>query len=354
MGKNKTIVFIVFGCFFFSGMSALIFQTAWVKSLSLVFGTSYLAVATVLAAYMFGLALGAYLSSRYINRIQQPVLFYGFLEGLIAISGLLVPIALSLCQLLYVELFGGQPEPEMVNGAIQSVFFIFATFIVLSIPTISMGATLPLLTKYMVTSDKTIGSGVGNLYFANTFGAVLGVLLSGFVLLPYLGLYGAMGIAALINVVIFIMALRLFKGKTGPHSDNSLSTQSTTNAVFSDFRYLFSFATGVLSFSLEVYWTRLLSHVMGGTSYAFAIMLASFLSGIAIGGLVGGRLAKTKLLASKLYPISLLVVGLTSLLAYVLLQQLPLTNNLSLTYRASLSFLALFPAAFFLGGLSLY
>ena len=349
MQKRKNIAYIVFGCFFLSGLSALIFQTAWVKSLSLVFGTSYLAVATVLAAYMFGLAVGAFSVSKFLHKITNPVLFYGVLEGIIAATGLLVPVALDGFFNLYIFIFGGQPEPVVEHGLIQPLFFLLATFIVIAIPTVAMGATLPLLTKYIVTNDKTVGPGIGSLYFFNTIGAVTGVLLSGFLLLAYLGLYGSMGIASAVNLLIFVLTLYLFKYPADSQQKETKPSPPRPQVSIWHWRFYLSFFTGILSFSLEVFWTRLLSHIMGGTTYAFAIMLSSFLAGIAIGGYAGGKAAKSRDVASRLYPTALVLVAISSYLAYHILQSMELANDYTLLERAILSFSVLFPSAFFLG-----
>ena len=169
-------------CFVLSGFAALLYQTAWMRQFSLVFGTSELAVAAVLAAYMGGLALGAGIAARYVHRVRRPVLFYGLLEAGIAASALAVPLLLSLLNGLYIAVFGGQPEPVDASGFGQSFFYLVTAFIVLAIPTSFMGATLPLLTKYVVKSKDQIGPRVGLLYATNTLGAVAGTVVAGFIL----------------------------------------------------------------------------------------------------------------------------------------------------------------------------
>ena len=110
--RNAYRIFIgVAVCFVLSGFAALLYQTAWMRQLSTVFGTSELAVATVLAAYMGGLAFGAALAARFIDRISRPVLFYGVLEAAIAVSAIAVPYLLDLAGLIYAAIFGGQSEP---------------------------------------------------------------------------------------------------------------------------------------------------------------------------------------------------------------------------------------------------
>ena len=199
----------VIACFVLSGFAALLYQTAWMRQFSLVFGTSELAIAAVLAAYMGGLALGAGIAARYVHRIRRPILFYGLLEGGIAVSALAVPWLLSLLNGIYVAVFGGQPEPVDASGLGQSFFYLGTAFVVLAIPTSFMGATLPLLTKYVVQSDDQVGPRVGLLYATNTVGAVAGTVVAGFLLLPALGLLGTVWVGVGVNLLVFLLAALL-------------------------------------------------------------------------------------------------------------------------------------------------
>jgi len=205
------ILFGVILCFVLSGFAALLYQTAWMRQFSLVFGTSELAIAAVLAAYMGGLALGAGIAARYVHRVRRPVLFYGLLEAGIAISALAVPLLLTLLKSFYVAVFGDQPEPVDASGLGQSFFYLATAFVVLAIPTSFMGATLPLLTKYVVKSEEQIGPRVGLLYATNTVGAVGGTVVAGFILLPALGLNGTVWVGVGINLLVFGIAALLAK-----------------------------------------------------------------------------------------------------------------------------------------------
>ena len=184
----------VVACFFLSGFAALLYQTAWMRQFSLVFGTSELAVATVLAAYMGGLAGGAAIAGRYIGRVRRPILVYGVLEAGIALSALAVPLLLAGARAAYTFALGDQPSPPDAATIGQPVFYLVVAFVVLALPTGFMGATLPLLTRHAVTSDRQIGPRVALLYATNTGGAVFGTVIAGFVLLPALGLSGTVWI----------------------------------------------------------------------------------------------------------------------------------------------------------------
>ena len=135
---SKSTLIKVSICFFLSGMAALLYQTAWMRQLSVVFGTSELAVATVLTAYMAGLALGAAIAAKYVHSITCPLLTYGILEGGIAITAILVPYLLLLGGSAAVFFLGGQPEPPEASGFVQLLFYFITTLIVLVIPTALM------------------------------------------------------------------------------------------------------------------------------------------------------------------------------------------------------------------------
>src|SRR5262245_60687526 len=162
------------GCFALSGFAALLYQTAWTRQFALVFGTSELAVAAVLAAYMGGLALGARLIDRWLPRVQRPLLTYGALEFGIAASALAVPVLLIGAERLMVLAIGGQDSPPDGGGWLQTSFYVLTAGVVLLVPTALMGATLPLLARHVVRHDAQIGAAIGALYAINTAGAVTG------------------------------------------------------------------------------------------------------------------------------------------------------------------------------------
>ena len=353
-------------CFFLSGFAALLYQAAWLKKLGVVFGTSHIAVATVLAAYMAGLALGAALAARFAPAIRRPVLVYGVLEGVIGITALLVPVLLGIAQLLFIAWFGGQSEPVSDTGAGQTLYYLAGTFLILALPTAAMGATLPLLAKYAVSADSQIGPRVGFLYGINTLGAVFGALASGFLLLPWLGLFGTLAAGAGVNLAVFFIAVylaRLVASQPGPVDQGTDlkhapacgrrgSVPGPEESAASQVRYHWimpvMLASGMVSFTLEVLWTRLLSHLFGGTIYAFSIMLACFLSGIALGGLAAGRLAQERGRAQALFVAAQVLTAVFSWFSYaVMCNWLPEGN--SLAGNALYAFLVIAPATLFIG-----
>ena len=362
----------VIACFILSGFAALLYQTAWMRQFSLVFGTSELAIAAVLSAYMGGLALGAAIAARFVHRIRRPVLFYGVLEAGIAISALLVPWLLTLASLLYVAVFGGQAAPVDASGLGQSFFYLIIAFLVLLIPTSFMGATLPLLTKYAVQTKEQIGSRVGLLYAMNTAGAIGGTLTAAFILLPRFGLNGTVWFGVVINLIVFLIAAfiaqsigtlanaadleGLSKDETPVVKDSSEETP-TTSSSFSIRNWLFTkrglilpiiLISGANAFIYEVLFTRLLGHILGGTITAFATMLAGFLSGIAIGSAIASRFSKTRSQAALLFVCIQLCIAIAALLTYNFLP-LAIPETSGLKGNVVLAIIVLLPTTLFIG-----
>jgi spermidine synthase len=304
-------------CFTLSGFAALVYQTAWLRQLSLAFGTSELAVATTLAAYMAGLALGAAVAGRFAGRVRRPVLVYGLLEAGIAGSALAVPALLEGAARLYAAVLGGQAVPPDAAGPGQAFYYLAAAFLILALPTGLMGATLPLLTRHAVRNDRQLGARVALLYAANTAGAVLGALAAGFVLLPTLGLRATVWVGVGANLVVFGLAALLARGAPalGLDAPRAVRPEPESGARRAWILPLM-LVSGANAFLYEVLWTRLLAHVLGGSVQAFATMLAAFLAGIALGGGLAGRLAGDRARAARAFGATQVGVGLLSLAVY--------------------------------------
>ncbi|MGD8325022.1 MAG: spermidine synthase, partial [Gammaproteobacteria bacterium] len=339
------------GCFFLSGLAALIYQTAWLRQFSLVFGTSELAVATVLAAYMSGLALGAGLAARFAGRITRPVLVYGLLEAGIALSALAVPLLLLLADWLYASALGGRADLPNAWTLGQPIFYLGVAFVVLATPTALMGATLPCLTRHFIRSDDEVGPRVAVLYATNTAGAVVGTLLTAFVLLPKLGLNGTVFTGVGINALIFVLVLPFARiPEESITRQTPAAAGSAVEAGHPGRRIVLSLmlVSGAATFFYEVLWTRILAHVLGGSVYAFATMLAAFLTGIAAGGALGGLLAKDASRARLAFVIAQIAIAGLAASVYAGMQGL-LPGTRDSFSLATYAFAVMLPATFFIG-----
>jgi spermidine synthase len=313
---------LVLACFFVSGFAGLLYETAWTREFSFVFGTSNLAVATVLAAYMGGLSLGAAVAARLMHRIRRPVLVYGLLELGIATSALAVPYLIRGVTLLYRPLFlntGILPEE---GGLASALFYGAAAFGILGIPTTLMGATLPMLARHAVREESQIGGRIGTLYSVNTAGAVVGTIATAFLLLPELGLRLTVWVGAALNVVVFLAAALLARGAHSLPAELR-PTRARDAEVQTALVLAVAFTSSVASFTYENVWFRLFEHVLGASIYAFSTMLAGFLIGIALGGALAAPRARTQRGSARGLAFTQIGAAFFSFVAFTLLDYLP-------------------------------
>jgi len=194
---------LLFACFFVSGALGLMYEVVWLRMLGLVFGHTVYAITTVLAAFMGGLALGSFLLGRWAPRIRNLIGAYGVLEIGIGLYCALIPILLTLASSLYLAL---HRTLGLSYNAFSFVQFLLV-FALLLIPTTLMGGTLPILSQALVRHEVGLGRTVSALYAVNTFGAVTGVALAGYVLLPAWGNRTTTMIAALGNITVGVLAM---------------------------------------------------------------------------------------------------------------------------------------------------
>ena len=286
---------VVLAVCFLSGVSGLLYEVVWARMLHLLFGDTVLAVSTVLASFMAGLAMGSFWIGRYIDRRRRVLAVYAGLEAGIGLSALLFPVVLQALTPLYVWL----------HQSLSASFWLFSlvrfllAFCLLCVPTTLMGATLPVLSRYLVQSSATLGWNVGALYALNTGGAVLGCFMAGYVLIGSAGLSRTVWIGAALN---FAIALVVWVGQRwieapGAREVPSSSPRDTAPAValYDDRtvrRVLWSFAlAGCAALSYEVIWTRALTFFVGNSTYAFSAMLTTFLCGLALGSALVARIS---------------------------------------------------------------
>ena len=314
---------LVLVCFLFSGFAALLYETVWTRQFALVFGTSELAIATVLAAYMGGLAAGAAVAGRVAAYVRRPVLVYGILELAIALAALAVPHAIRLSTLLAHALFGGQPNPPEAAGLTLALFYLACSFLILLVPTALMGATLPLLARFAIRTDSQVGPRMATLYATNTLGAVLGTSGAAFVLMPRLGLSGTVLVGVAANALVFALAALLARDAVAAPA---VRESAAVRVPVLDRRGVvlpLMLLSGATSFTYELLWSRLLQHVLGSSTLAFATMLASFLTGIAIGSAVAARLTATAERALRRLAVAEIGIAALSLGVFLLLDRLP-------------------------------
>jgi spermidine synthase len=343
MTRSRTSFLAVLTLFAASGFAGLLYEVAWTRELRLVFGSAEVAVATVLAAYLGGLGLGAAVAGPRVSRTRRPLLAYGLLELGVAVAALLVPLGLRAARGLLVLAFGSRPEISDASGPALAAFELFTSFAVLIVPTALMGATLPLLARHGVERDDEVGSRVGALYAANTAGAVVGAVTAGFVLLPSLGLARTVWVAVAANLLVLLGVLAL-----SPRVPEDAAGDGPAAATGASWVLPALFVSGVVSLTYEVFWTRLLGHLLGGGTEAFATMLAAFLAGIALGSAVAAPLARSAASARIGFVVAQIGIALLSLASYAALDALPTLAPLAERgpwLGAAVAALALLPGA---------
>jgi spermidine synthase len=341
---------VVLLCFFASGASGLIYQVVWLRELVLVFGATTFAVSTVLTAFMGGLALGSYWFGRRAEKLTRPLRLYGFLEIGIGIYGLAVPFIFAALTSVYHSFWQWL---HLSFLALSIVRFLFAAA-VLILPTALMGATLPVLSSYYARDAERIGLKVGTLYSVNTLGAVVGAAATGFLLIPSLGMRTTTGVAAAINILLGIVAIRLAPAdRTEPATvledderDEEQTAEPRTDRVTLRTRAasaassirstagqalrvhkiaaLIAFAvSGFVALSYEVIWSRVLALIIGSSVYAFSIMLTTFLIGLAVGASIASRFVDRIRNPMLAFAAIELCVGATCLIGAYLFNDLP-------------------------------
>jgi len=281
---------VVLSLFFVSGALGLIYEVVWLRMLILIFGSTHFAVSTVLTAFMGGLALGAFVLGRKIDTRWDPVTVYGILEIGIGIYALTVPylfkLLIPLSQVLWTQF-----SPSFYVFSLLRFLFVGAALL---LPCAFMGGTLPVLSRFISRRGDEIGLSVGMLYGVNTFGAVVGAAVTGFALVPGLGVQRTIYLAAALNVILGAAALSVARrGASASRPQGSpTSSESRTPLPASLKLILFIFAcSGFIAMVYEISWTRVLALVIGSSVYAFTVMLTTFLIGLAVGASLMSRVA---------------------------------------------------------------
>jgi spermidine synthase len=270
---------------FLSGMCALMYQVAWLRELRHVFGASTAATAAVLAVFMGGLGAGGVILRRRIDRARSPLLVYAQLELLVAATSTVTPLLVWIARKAYLALGGA----STLGGAGATVVRILLAALVLAGPTLLMGGTLPAAARAVVRRADVGRRAIAILYGTNTVGAVAGAVLANFFLLEILGTRATLWFSALINLLVGLAARMV--ARTATAEADAEEAEEAAPAPSSP-RFFPPVAAGVSGFAfllMELVWYRMLSPLLGGSSYTFGLILAVALVGIGLGGLAYAR-----------------------------------------------------------------
>jgi spermidine synthase len=327
--RQEWLLVVGLFCFFFSGVAGLIYEVVWTRMLTQIFGNTTYAIATVLSAFMAGLAIGSYVFGKIADRGKNDFLLYGMLEAGVGIYGFIIPWLFHLGQKLYAPIYGiNASYPFLFNLLLFCLCFVLLVF-----PTLLMGATLPVLSRFYVRSLGQLGRRVGDLYATNTLGAVMGCAFAGYVFIPMLGMrrtvYLAAGINLLIAVLILIVDRLRNKEAVGiaPAVEDVPAPEAGTGERPSWLGWVVLGSFGLSGFASLIYenaWTRALSLVIGSSVYSFTTMLVTFLVGLALGGFIYARLVGDRDVRLSGFGLIEIWVGLAALATIPLFGKLPL------------------------------
>lgn len=314
--SRRLIALLLFG----SGMTSLIYQTAWQRLFRLVFGASTAASAAVLAIFLGGLGLGSLLLSKRAERSDRPLMLYGNLEIGVALCAAASPLLVELCSSAYVALGGS----ARLGGAGATLVRLFLSALAVGPSVVLMGGTLPAAARAVEGEADSARSRLALIYATNTLGAVAGALLSTFLLFELLGTRLTLWGAVLINLLVALVARGVGRDtealpapERGP--DPAVFAAPPSSAPLA--RPLIYAAAGIVGFAFscaELVWYRTLSPLLGGSSFTFGLILAVALFGIGAGGYLYSRRRQDQQATARLFVVTIFMEALAIAAPFVL------------------------------------
>lgn len=286
-----------------SGGCALSFQIVWTRELRLIFGATTSASAAVLAIFMAGLGLGNSYFGRRLENVQNGLRTYGLMELGIGLLASLTPFLIDFISAIYIRL-GGATE----LGNLATPVRIALSAIVLIPPTFLMGGTLPVAAKIVASTYDTKRGRVAWVYGINALGAVAGAFVANFLLLEILGNRLFLWSMALLNVALATVSLWQSNGRIFIQQAHAVrqEVESSPSAAHLSTLYacVLSAVAGFVFFQMEIVWYRLLSPILGGTTYTFGLILCLVLAGVGVGGMLFAALSKWIVVSTMLVAIT--------------------------------------------------
>lgn len=301
-------LFRVCALLFFSGACALVYQTAWLRELRLIFGASTSASAAVLAIFMGGLGLGGALLGKRADRVKNALAMYANLELVVSVAAALTPLLVMLAQRAYIAL-GGQTTLGAFGAT--TVRLLLAV-LVLAAPTVAMGGTLPAAARAVERASDVGRQRVAALYGVNTIGAVVGAVAASFFLVEVFGARMTVWLACLVNALVGMTARALSRSEDAaspvavgdasaavadpapepepePEPATAVDGADASRLPISWFPPAAAAISGATFMLMELVWYRMLGPILGGSSYTFGLILAIALAGIGLGGALYSR-----------------------------------------------------------------
>jgi spermidine synthase len=276
-GRPALAVFILFTA---SGFAGIIYESIWSHYLKLFLGHAAYAQTIVLVMFMGGMAAGAWFAARVGARITDLLKAYIVVEFLIGLCSLFFHGAyIGATEVAYLYVFPGAGSPLMVE-----VYKTLLAGLLILPQSILLGMTFPLMTVGLMRRvGATHGVTIATLYFVNSLGAAIGVLVSGFILLEWFGLPGTMRFAGFMNLVIAVLLAIVLRFLPSPNQPMVASVDESGLKGTPGLLLMIALLTGGASFIYEIVWVRMLNMVLGASTHSFELMLSAFILGLAIG-----------------------------------------------------------------------
>jgi spermidine synthase len=315
---------LVLGLFIASGAAGLIYQVVWSRELVLLFGNTSQAISTIVTAFLAGLGGGALAGAALASRSRNPLRLYGFIELGVAVLAVGLPTLFPALGSVY-----GSAYTSLSPEQLGLIRFGLA-FLAVTPATFLMGMTLPTLTSFFVRSLDSASRSLGELYAANTLGAVAGTIIAGFALIELIGLSTSAFVAVGLNLVAGGVAL-IANARVAPlppvePAVHAVSQQETGSGSLRRLVYVATFVSGFAALAFEVLWTRMLAEGSGSSIYLFAAILAIYLFGIAAGSVWFGNRSRPERDTLRAFGVCLGVIGVAAG-ATVVLCSGPLGND---------------------------
>ena len=305
-----------------SGFCGLLYELVWTRYLKFVFGSTSLAVSTVVAAFMAGLALGSWVLGRKADRVGFPLRLYGWVEVGIGLYALLfLPLYFGL-KWIYLEI------PFMGQGSFfaRSLWRFGLSLVLLLLPTVLMGGTFPILGKFFVRSREEAGPWSGRMYALNTVGGMMGVFAGGLVLPTFLGLKMSHWLAGGVNILLGLSAVFLSGRYEQARAPKAEPPKDGTAPGLPREVWLVAGAlllSGLAALSYEILWVRLLGLVLGSSTYAFTLILGIYLAGLALGSWAWSRWGGKRAIGPGAFALLQLGIAFFALLTFPLVNGMP-------------------------------
>ncbi len=321
----------IYVCYFLSGALGLVYQILWLRKLLLTFGSTVHAVSTILTVFFGGLALGSWYFGRRIDRREDAGLrWYAALEIGVGLYAFMTLPLFDAIRHIYIPLYRASDfSPVALVG-----WSFVCSCAILGFPTFLLGGTFPVLSRFLIRSREGRGVTIATLYGINTAGAMIGTLVVYYVGLPVLGLWRTLVCAGVLNLGIGMLCLAFdrhlaslgFQGQRREESPDPMVVGSDRPDESGGLVRWVLGAFALSGFSAMVYevaWTRTLSLVLGSSIYAFCLMLATFLGGMALGSLVARRTLRARPAHIGQFIFIELVLGFYGVCSILLFSELP-------------------------------